>query len=161
LMVNPQHYFWKEGTTLEDLQLAEVVQNPRLYVRRLFNRDAWQRMFGGRVNVWRIAKIYAYRPMLAMESRMRDMARRMRVRLPNDLGSELTQIYRRGVRIVLVFSRGEPGIDLLKLQAGSSVEKLGEYCRIHVIDGADHVFSQSGPRTLMKQVLSGELFARN
>jgi pimeloyl-ACP methyl ester carboxylesterase len=161
LMVNPQHYFWKEGTTLEDLQLAEVVQNSRLYVRRLFHRDAWQRMFGGRVNIWRIAKIYAYRPILAMESRMRDMARRMRVRLPNDLGSELMQIYRRGIRIVLVFARGEPGIDLLKLQAGSSVKKLGEYCRIHVIDGADHVFSQSGPRSVMKKVLSGELFARN
>jgi pimeloyl-ACP methyl ester carboxylesterase len=161
LMVNPQNYFWKEGTTLDDLQLAEVVHNPRLYVRRLFSRDAWQRMLGGRVNIWRIAKIYAYRPLLALESTMRDMARRMRIRLPNDLGSELSLIYKRGVRIVLVFSRGEPGIDLLKLQAGSSVKKLGKYCRIHIIDGADHVFSQSGPRTIMKKILSGELFARN
>jgi pimeloyl-ACP methyl ester carboxylesterase len=161
LMVNPQNYFWKEGTTLEDLQLAEVVHNPRLYVRRLFSREAWQRMLGGRVNIWRIAKIYAYRPLLALESTMRDMARRMRIRLPNDLGSELSQIYKRGVRIVLIFARGEPGIDLLKLQAGSSVKKLGKYCRIHIIDGADHVFSQSGPRTIMKKILSGELFARN
>jgi alpha-beta hydrolase superfamily lysophospholipase len=161
LMVNPQHYFWKEGDTLADLQLAEVVHNPRLYMRRLFSREAWRRMFGGRVNLWRIARIYAYRPMLALESRMRDLARRARIRLPNDLGSELAQIYERGIRIVLVFARGEPGIDLLKLQAGSSVKKLGEYCRIHIIDGADHVFSQSAPRTLLRNTLSGELFARN
>jgi len=161
LMVNPQNYFWKEGTTLEDLQLAEVVHNPRLYVHRLFSRDAWQRMLGGRVNLWRIARIYAYRSLLAMESKMRDVARRMHIRLPNDLGSELAQIYKRGVRIVLIFARGEPGIDLLKLQAGSSVKKLGGYCRIHIIDGADHIFSQSGPRMIMKKILSGELFARN
>jgi uncharacterized UPF0146 family protein len=160
-MVNPQHYFWKEGNSLQELQLAEVVRNPRVYVRRLFSVAAWRRMLGGRVNVWRIAKIYAYRPMLAMESRMRDVARRVRIRLPNDLGSELAQIYKRGVRIVLVFARCEPGIDLLKLQAGSSVKKLGEYCRIHIIDDADHVFSQRGPRTLLRKILSGELFARN
>jgi alpha-beta hydrolase superfamily lysophospholipase len=161
LMVNPQHFFWKEGNSLQELQLAEVVRNPRVYVRRLFSVAAWRRMLGGRVNVWRIAKIYAYRPMLAMESRMRDVARRVRIRLPNDLGSELAQIYKRGVRIVLVFARGEPGIDLLKLQAGSSVKKLGEYCRIHILDDADHVFSQRGPRTLLRKILSGELFARN
>jgi alpha-beta hydrolase superfamily lysophospholipase len=160
LMVNPQNYFWKEGMTLDDLQLAEVVHNPGLYRRRLLSGMAWKRLLRGQVNIWRIAKIYFYRPLLALESKLRDIARRLRVRLPNDLGWELEEIYARGVRIVFVFARGEPGIDLLKLEAGSSVKRLGEYCRIHIIDGADHIFSQSGPRATLKKIISDELFAR-
>jgi hypothetical protein len=159
-MVNPQNYFWREGMALTDLQLAEVVYNPGLYRRRMLSLAAWQRFLGGRVNMLRIAKIYVYRPLLALESTLRDMARRMHIRLPNDLGSELEEIVRRGVKTVFVFARGEPGIDLLKLEAGSSVKRLGEQCRVHIVDAGDHVFSQSIPRAMMKKLLSDELFSR-
>jgi alpha-beta hydrolase superfamily lysophospholipase len=161
LMVNPQNYFWKDGMTLDDLQLAEVVQNPRLYRRRLLSGVAWKRLLAGKVNVWRIAKIYFYRPLLALESTFRDIARHLHVRLPNDLGRELEEIYRRRVKMVFVFARGEPGIDLLKLEGGSAVKRLGDYCRVHIVDGGDHVFSQSGPRAIMKKIVSDELFARS
>ena len=50
--------------------------------------------------------------------------------------------------------------ELLKIEAGSSLRKLGERCRIRVIDDADHVFSQSGPRATLQDILSEELFAR-
>jgi hypothetical protein len=160
LMVNPQNYFWKPGMTLTDLQLAEVVHNPGLYRRRVFSISAWKRLLGGRVNIWRIAKIYFYRPLLAVESTIRDIARRVHIRLPNDLGWELEEIYNRGVRIVFVFARGEPGINLLSLEGGSSVKRLGKFCHMHIIDGGDHVFSHSGSRAIMKQILSEELFAR-
>jgi alpha-beta hydrolase superfamily lysophospholipase len=161
LMVNPQNYFWKDGMTLDDLQLAEVVHNPRLYRRRLLSGVAWKRLLTGKVNVWRIAKIYFYRPLLALESTFRDVARHLHVRLPNDLGRELEEIYRRGVKMVFVFARDEPGIDLLKLEGGSAINQLGDYCRIHIVDGGDHVFSQSGPRAIMKKIVSDELFARS
>jgi alpha-beta hydrolase superfamily lysophospholipase len=161
LMVNPQNYFWKEGMTLDDLQLAEVVHNSRLYPRRMLSGVAWKRLLGGKVNVLRIAKIYFYRPLLALESSLRDIARGLRIRLPNDLGWELEEIYKRGVRVVFVFASGEPGIDLLKLEGGSSVKRLGDYFRMHIIEGGDHVFSQSGPRAIMKKIVSDELFARS
>jgi pimeloyl-ACP methyl ester carboxylesterase len=160
LMVNPLNYFWKEGMEIIDLQLAEVITNPGLYRRRIFSRAAWQRLLTGRVNVWRITKIYFYRPLLAIESAFRDWARRLHVPLRNDLGRELEEIARRGVKIVFVFAAGEPGIDLLKLEAGTSIKQLGERCRVHLIAGADHVFSQRGPRAMMNKVLSDELFSR-
>lgn len=160
LMVNPLNYFWKEGMEIIDLQLAEVITNPGLYRRRIFSGAAWQRLFTGRVNVWRIAKIYFYRPLLAIESAVHDWARRLHVPLRNDLGRELEEIARRGVKIVFVFAAGEPGIDLLKLQAGTSIKQLGERCRVHLITGADHVFSQRGPRAMMNKILSDELFSR-
>src|SRR3984957_8204000 len=160
LMVNPQNYFWKPGETLQGLQLAEVVRNPGVYREKVFSLAAWKRMITGRVNILRIAKIYLQRPLLAAESTLRDIARRLHLRLPNDLGTELEAIVARGVRVVFVFARGEPGIDLLKLQAGTSVKRLAERCRIHTIDSGDHVFTRSGPRAMMEQIVSDELLAQ-
>jgi alpha-beta hydrolase superfamily lysophospholipase len=161
LMVNPQNYFWKVGDTLNDVQLVEVVRNPGVYRERMMSLAAWKRVFSGQVNVARIIKIYLRRPFLAVESTIRDIARRLQLHLPNDLGRELEHIAARGVRMVFVFARDEPGIDLLKLQAGKSVQRLGERCKIHVISSGDHVFTQSGPRAIMEKVVSDELFARH
>jgi hypothetical protein len=97
---------------------------------------------------------------LAIKSRLRDMARAAGIPLRNDLGRDLETIISRGVRVVFVFARGEPGIDLLKIEAGSMVRRLGERCRVRIIDSADHTFSRSGPRQVLEEVLSEELFAR-
>ena len=161
LMVNPQNYFWKPGETLQGLQLVEVLRNPGVYLEQVFSRAAWKRMVTGQVNVLRIVKIYMQRPLLATESALRDIARRLHLRLPNDLGTELEEVVARGVRVVFVFARGEPGIDLLKLQAGNSVKRLAERCRIHTVNGGDHVFTRSGPRATMEKIVSDELFARS
>lgn len=160
LMVNPQNFFWTQGMSLENLQLAEVVHNPGVYRERLFSRQAWKRLVTGEVNLRRIMMVYFHRTVLAFEAHFREIARKFRWRLPSDLGWELEQLAARGVRIVFVFARGEPGIDLLKLQGGSVVERLGDRCRVHIVDSGDHTFSQSGPKLKMEEVLSAELFAR-
>jgi alpha-beta hydrolase superfamily lysophospholipase len=161
LMVNPQNFFWKAGMTLDQLQLVEVVHNPGVYRERMFSLAAWKRLLSGRVNIWRIVLIYVQRPLLLMESTCRDIARRLRIHLPRDLGRELEEIAARGIQAVFVFARGEPGIGLLKLQGGSAVGRLGPRCKVRVIEGGDHIFSQSGPRSRMEKVLSEELFARD
>jgi len=161
LMVNPQNFFWKEGMSLQTLQLAEVVRNPGVYRERALSAKAWRRLLTGRVNIWRIAKIYVHRSLFALESTLRDLARRLHVRLPRDLGWELQEIGTKGLQIVFVFARGEPGIDLLKIQAGSAIKRLGDLCRIHIVDSADHTFSRSGPRSVVEEILSRELVARS
>jgi hypothetical protein len=160
LMVNPQNFFWRPGETLQGVQLAEVVHNPGLYRERVFSLDAWKRMLSGQVNILRIVKIYLQRPLLQAESTLRDVARRLRIRLPNDLGTELEEIVARGVRVVFVFARGEPGIELLRVQAGSSVKRLAERCHLHILESGDHVFTRSGARAVMEKVVSGELYAK-
>ena len=160
LMVNPLTFYWEQGMTLNDLQLAEIVHNPGVYRERVMSPKSWRKLLTGRVNVWRIIMIYWHRLWLAVESRLRDQARRLHIRLAHDLGWELEELAARGVRIVFVFARGDTGAELLKIQAGSSVRRLGEYCRVHVIDGADHIFSQSQARGVMEQVLSEELSVR-
>jgi hypothetical protein len=142
------------------LQVAEVVRNPSLYRRRVLSIAAWRRLFSGRVNIWRIVMIFVQRPLLSIESRFRDLARRLGIRLSNDLGWELEELAARGVRIAFVFARGEPGIDLLKIEGGSSVGRLGPRCRVRIVEDADHIFSHSGPRAILENMLSEELFVR-
>jgi alpha/beta superfamily hydrolase len=160
LMVNPQNYFWKKGMTLEQIQLAEVVHNPGLYRQRIFSLRAWRRIFTGEADVTRIGAIYLQRLRLAGEAILRNSARRLRVHLPDDLGWDLQNIVAKGIRISFVFARGEPGIELLKLQAGSTLARLGERCQLRILDSGDHIFSRREPRSIMENVLSEELFAR-
>jgi alpha-beta hydrolase superfamily lysophospholipase len=160
LMVNPQNYFWKKGMTLEQVQLVEVLHNPGLYRQRVLSLRAWRRFFTGQVNIGRIAIIYLQRLRLGAESVLRDAARRLHVRLPHDLGSELEKIVGNEIRVTFLFARGEPGIDLLKLQAGSTVSRLGDLCRVRIVGSGDHIFSRREPRSIMESILSEELFAR-
>jgi pimeloyl-ACP methyl ester carboxylesterase len=160
LMVNPTTFFWKEGMTIGEMQLAELVFMPRAYRARLFSPTTWRRLLTGQIDVRYILKIYAHRFLLKLVSTLRDWARYMRIRLPRDLGWELEEVGARGVRMVFVFAQGDPGIELLKIQGGSSVERLGERCRVYTIDSADHVFSKKGPRAVLERILSDELFAK-
>ena len=159
LLINPQNFFWRQGDSLDDLQLYEVVHNPGLYKERMFSLGAWRRLLSGQVNLWRIVKIYAQRPLLALESSLRNVARRLRIRLPNDLGWELEEIAARGIHTTMVFARGEPGLELLRIQGGSAVRRLGDKCHVHILESGDHTFSHSGPRAVLEDVLSLELFA--
>jgi alpha-beta hydrolase superfamily lysophospholipase len=159
LLINPQNYFWKEGMTVNDMQLGELVRNPSLYRSRAFSIESWKRLFTGKIDVFYIAKILGNSFFLAIESGLREVARRLRIRIPNDLGWELQAVTARGVRVIFVFARDEPGIKLLKIQAGSFVARVGDRCRIHILEGGDHVFSKPGPRSRMEDILDSELFA--
>jgi dienelactone hydrolase len=160
LMVNPSNYFWDQTMSLEGLQLTEVVGNPGIYRERIFSWWAWRRFLTGQVNIWRIVKIYMRLPVLTMQSKLRDGARAVGIRLRHDLGRDLEAVIARGVRVVFIFARGEPGLDLLKIEAGSMIRRLGERCRLRIIDSADHTFSRSGAREVLENLLSEELYAR-
>jgi alpha-beta hydrolase superfamily lysophospholipase len=157
LMVNPETFFWNETMSIYDMHLAEIVGEPVLDRKKVLSTGVWKRLLAGRIDVRYIARRAARRAFLAFESNIRKAARRLHIRLPNDLGAELEQIGARGIRMAFVFSRGEPGIALLRIQGGISLKRLGERCRIHIIDGADHVFSKLDSRTALENILTDEL----
>lgn len=157
LMVNPLTFYWTPGSTLNDVQISEVVRNPGVYAERILVRSAWLRVLRGKVNLRRVAVVFLRRAWLAFDSSVRDLARLLHIRLPNDLGRDLQSIASRGVRMVFLFARGDAGAALLKVQGGSAVKSLGDHCRVYTIDGADHIFTQSAPRAELLQLLSSEL----
>jgi alpha-beta hydrolase superfamily lysophospholipase len=159
VMVNPETYFWGEGMSIYDRQTAEFVRQPAAYSNKLMSAATWKRLFSGQINVRYVLETYAGLVSLSFESRFRNLARRLRIRLPNDLGWQLEETVARGIRLIFVFSRGEPGFDLLRLQGGTSLQRLGDRCRIHIVDNADHVFSKVASRETLETILSNELTA--
>ena len=86
------------------------MHKPAEYLGRALSMESWRRLLEGDVSLLRVLKIYLTRPRLAVQSWIRDMARRLHIRLKNDVGRELQQLAARGIRIVFVFSRGDAGI---------------------------------------------------
>lgn len=157
LLVNPLTFYWEQGATLSDLQISEVVRNPGVYAEHAFSLRHWSKLLRGRVNVWRVAMVFLRRGWLAVDSTLRDLCRKLRIRIPDDLGWDLQSVAARGIRIVFLFARGDAGSELLKVQGGSVLERLGDRCRIHIIDGADHTFTQRAARMRLLHLLSSEL----
>jgi alpha-beta hydrolase superfamily lysophospholipase len=160
IMVNPLNFFWRKTITQNDLTRLGYVHNPNLYMRQNIASRFWKKLLSGQVNVGRLIEIYGKYGYELVQWRVRDLARALRLPLPRDLGNELEDVAARGVGIVFLFAKGDPGIDLLRHQAGSALKRLGRRCRVHMIDGADHIFSQSEPRAALESTFSEELFAR-
>ncbi len=158
LLVNPENYLSPRDTA-KGLEIAEIIRNPRIYRRKIFSVTAWMRVLRGEVKLWRIPVVYWRRAQLALDGFVHDLARRTGLRLRDDLARELHDLTAHGVRIVFLFARGEPGLELLRVQAGSALSSLGDRCRIHTVDLGDHTFSRLGPRLAMANLLTEELFA--
>ena len=157
LMVNPNNLSWKEGMELGDLQLVDVVRDTER--ERALSLQNLKRLLRGEIDVAMVGHIYLQRVRIAVEAVLRDAARWLHIRLPRDLGWQLQELVARGVRVVFVFARGEPGLELLRIQGGSALRRLGDDFRLHIIDSADHTFTLSAPRARLEQVLTEELVA--
>lgn len=156
-LINPLTYYWKPGTTLSDLQISEVVVNPGLYAQHARSWRYWLRLFTGKVDLWRVAQVLARRAVLVTASGARNVCRRLGIRIADDLGWDLQSVTERGIRIVFFFAPADGGLELLRLQAGATPERLGPRCRIHLIPGADHIFTQRSARLQLLQLMRDEL----
>jgi alpha-beta hydrolase superfamily lysophospholipase len=161
LLINPLIFFWKDGVNVAEVQTWEVVQKPRAYLGQALSLAAWRRLLFGDVSIWRVAQIYLSRPLLAMQSAGRNLARALHIRLKEDLRWELDALKSRAIRIVFVFSKGDVGMRLLQLQTGLSEEQLGKRYCLRAVDGADHDFTRSGARAALARALSEELYVRH
>jgi len=157
LMVNPNHLSWEESMERGDLQLVDVVRE--VGRGRAPSLENLRRLLRGEIDVPMVARIYLQRARITIEALLREAARSLHIRLPRDLGWQLQEIVARGVSVVFIFARGEPGLELLRMQGGSALGSLGERCRVHIIDSADHTFTLSGPRARLEQVLTDALCA--
>ena len=159
LLVNPLNFHWDDDMKMEDVQPWEVVQKPTAYIGRAFSMNSWRRLWNGEVSVWRVANIYLQTPLHALRSRIRQFARLLKYPLKNDLASELRDLSSRGIKLRFMFSSGDAGIKLLRVESGMSARRLESAYGMRIIEGADHNFTLSGPRAALEDALSEELYA--
>ncbi len=140
--INPLTFFHKPGMPL-DYQAFRVTSEAARYGKSATSAESWKKLLRGGVDLRRVARIFAQRAAAVAEHRARDVLRRVRVPLPDDLGSELLALDRRGVMMRFIFAAADPGLAMLREQGGSAVDRLIARGRlaIDVIDGPDHTFT--------------------
>jgi pimeloyl-ACP methyl ester carboxylesterase len=157
LLVNPQNFNWKPGMKLDTAKMIAAVSSAAVLGRPI-SAHHWRLLFSGRIDVLRVLRIIWRRLRLEGAAFVERTAVRLHLRTSANLGKELETLAARGVGLVFVFSRGDGGDRLLHLLAGPALDRLGERCRIHLIDSADHGFSRSASRQSLLKTLSDELF---
>jgi alpha-beta hydrolase superfamily lysophospholipase len=157
LMINPEAFAWQEGAPLS----ADKVTSGGALGARAASPAHWKKLLSGQVEAGRVLTVLSGRLTLTLRSRLRALLRTLRLHLPNDAAGQFEQIARRGIQVSIVFSQGEPGIELLQLQAGPALRRWRARCHVHVIEGGDHTLTRSASRVAIQRILTDELFQRS
>jgi len=103
----------------------------------LFNPDSWRKLVGGRVNYLELLSIVGRQLLRPFTSR--DQAPES----APELRAAFHAILDRGVKLLMVYSEGDPSTDYMKLMFGKEIKKLAacqHFTEIHM-PGADHTFT--------------------
>jgi hypothetical protein len=105
----------------------------------------------GRADLGVMGCALAARARHALRLRARAIARGLRWPLAHDLAADLAAVRARGVRLDLVFSRHEPGLTLLREEAGRRGMRLARdgLVNVSVIPQADQTFAGTAGRVAL------------
>jgi hypothetical protein len=120
----------------------------------------WSKLLRGDVRISRIFR--------TVYSRSRDIARgKLKALLRkhehgDDLAADLRRIFELGRKMTFVFSRSDPGYDLLMINAGSVVKRFRKRGLVQLwrIDNANHTFEARNSRAVMIETLTRHLSTR-
>jgi pimeloyl-ACP methyl ester carboxylesterase len=147
--INPLTFFYKPGMPL-DFAAFRVTTDAQRYGKNLRSAESWRKLLRGDVDVGRVARVVAERARALAEHRARELARRLRLPLRDDLGSELYSLRRAGVAVRFIFAGDDPGRAMLVEQGGSAAARLS----ITVIDGPDHTFTPRWSHPLLLDAIA-------
>jgi alpha-beta hydrolase superfamily lysophospholipase len=153
--INPLTFHYVPGMPL-DFAAFRVTADAQRYAKSARSTESWKKLLRGDVDVGRVAKIVMTRARQAAEHRGKDVLRRLRVPLKDDLGTDLLALARRGVAMRFIFSASDPGAAMLAEEGGSAVTRLVESgaLSIRVIDGPDHTFTPRWSHPLLLDAIA-------
>jgi alpha/beta superfamily hydrolase len=153
--INPLTFHYVPGMPL-DFAAFRVTADAQRYAKSARSSESWKKLLRGDVDVQRVAKIVLARARQTAEHRGKDVLRRLRVPLRDDLGTDLLALARRGVAIRFIFSASDPGPAMLAEQGGSAVARLvsSGALAIRVIDGPDHTFTPRWSHPLLLDAIA-------
>ena len=142
LLMNPLTFFFKPEEHSEDGEAAVTGETWR-YLRRLRDPEAWRKVLRAGVDPRVPARTLARFVAKRLRGRVQELARRAGLGVGDNLARELTMVTRRSTALRFVFSKGDPGLDLLTVHGGPTVEELRRTGRlgIDVIDATNHTFT--------------------
>ncbi len=151
LLINPLTFYWEQGMQLADAPSVSYGEW-NWYQQSLRDPDRWKRLLSGRINPWPIARSVMRRLGLKLQTRLRRLGeafeRGPADRITPSLGNSLRKIEQRGMHLVMVFADSDPGLAILREQAGrrfAAMRRRGS-AEWLLIERADHTLSRRRPR---------------
>jgi alpha-beta hydrolase superfamily lysophospholipase len=143
--INQMVYFWQEKMPLAgEASEAVVVAIAQNVGRSLADPQRWLKLLRGQVNARLILRALVRRLRQRMLLATRTVARKVHWPLAHDLHTALLNAAACGKHVHLIFSEGEPGLTLVREQAGQAVSRLSEQGQLALssMPQTDHTFTQ-------------------
>jgi predicted alpha/beta hydrolase len=158
IVINPLTFFWKEGMSL-DYPEHRVAADIARYRKNMRSSSSWRKLLAGRVDLGELIQVVRRHLQLQAFHPIRATARRLGIRLTDDLPTELLHAVRGGIDLQFVFAAGDPGLELLRSKAGATAARLRADGSIGVelIPEADHTFTDLMPRSRLVDLLVEKL----
>jgi alpha-beta hydrolase superfamily lysophospholipase len=105
---------------------------------------SWRKLLTGKVAVHSIARVVGWRAKALARKYWHELAFRIHLPLRDNLGAHLVKMSRHGIRVHFLYADNEPGLMMLKAEAGSVIPRLckTESLVIRRFAGVDHTFTQ-------------------
>lgn len=159
-VINPLTFEWREGMTVA-IPGSKVVAESARYGRRAFELSAWLKLFQGRVAYRRLLQVMSRRLMQVLWRGLRSGSAAIGLPIRSHLDRTLAAAAAQGVTLHFVTADSEPGLAMLREQAGDTAAQLQLCGQLHVsvIADADHTFTHFHPRQQLLAQVSGALRA--
>ena len=165
VLINPLTFAYTPGMSLDVSAEPHAARSHR-YWRSMGSVQGWLKLLRNDVGVATIARDVVARGRIVARH-WRDAAGLRRDEHTNatartDLGANLRRLVERRRKLTLVFSRFDPGYDLLMVEAGGIVKTQRKSGQVNVwfIEGANHTFDARKPRAEMVASLTSFLTKR-
>jgi len=120
-----------------DSTLSAGISARYLWKSALFNPDSWRKLLGGQVKHLELLSVVG-------QQLLRPFACRDRTpECAPGLRAAFHAVLDRGVKLLVVYSEGDPSLDYMKLMFGKEMKKIAacqNFAEIH-LPGADHTFT--------------------
>jgi alpha/beta superfamily hydrolase len=148
LLLNPLTFFWTPGMSLEIPSAHRTVTDAKYYAQTMRNPSKWLKLITGQADLGYIMKFLIQRTAGLVRRTWSDTLELVGMRPSGRLASDLGRYESRGRAIDFVFSRDDPGFELLNSGGRWVAGRLRRrgLSTIQFVEGADHTFSRKAWR---------------
>jgi len=128
------------------------------YQQRALELSAWLKLLRGQVAYRQLLQVVARRMLQCLRRALRAGATGVGLRWRGHLDRTLDAAAAHGVQLRFLFADSDPGLAMLREQAGDTVAELQRrrQLRIDVIPDADHTFTHYRPRQKLLELIRAE-----
>jgi alpha-beta hydrolase superfamily lysophospholipase len=162
VLINPLTFYYRRGMSLDQPHSNHYEEWQR-YMRSMRSLSGWAKLFRDDVKIADIARNVLLRFRDIARNKMAAVRESFRGRAKTaageNLDADLRRIAANNRRLTFVFSRFDPGYDLLMINGGRAVRSLSRRRMLSLwrIDDANHTFEAKRSRDVMIETITGHL----